>query len=117
MTRAADAPNGYKLEQFIFDVFQYAKNLVAFEIVREEEFSPLKNAPGAGKDCPETCRADLYRLHGKYLSRAGGQVVHQLATGPEVEISPLVSYAGEGLEEVVAAAAAGKEFKAPLLLG
>jgi UDP-N-acetylglucosamine/UDP-N-acetylgalactosamine diphosphorylase len=85
---------------------------VAFEIVREEEFSPLKNASGAGKDCPETCRRDLYNLHKRYITRAGGRFLHDRPAGnvaaaaageelpDEVEISPLVSYAGEGLEGV-----------------
>jgi len=110
----ATANNGYKLEQFIFDVFEHANKLVAFEIVREEEFSPLKNASGAGKDCPETCRRDLYNLHKRYITRAGGRFLERATNGSaaatnssggdepldEVEISPLVSYAGEGLEGV-----------------
>ncbi len=94
---------------------QHANKLVAFEIVREEEFSPLKNASGAGKDCPETCRRDLYNLHKRYITRAGGRFLERATTGSaaaatnssdgldeldEVEISPLVSYAGEGLEGV-----------------
>jgi len=85
---------------------------VAFEIEREEEFSPLKNASGAGKDCPETCRRDLYNLHRRYLVQAGGQISPgDQQESDAVEISPLVTYAGEGLEWV-----RGKHFGLPLLL-
>jgi len=108
----ATTPNGYKLEQFVFDVFELSRKLVAFEIEREEEFSPLKNASGAGKDCPETCRRDLYNLHRRYLVQAGGQISPgDQQESDAVEISPLVTYAGEGLEWV-----RGKHFGLPLLL-
>jgi len=114
----ATVPNGYKLEQFVFDVFEHAQKLVAFQIVREEEFSPLKNNDAAGKDCPTTCRRDLYRLHRQYVLKAGGQFADaDLSNGTDgednaVEISALLSYAGEDLESVVA----GKAYKTPLLL-
>jgi len=108
----ATVPTGYKLEQFIFDVFEYADKLVAVEIVRDDEFSPLKNAAGAGRDCPETCRRDLYNLHKRYIIQAGGQFSSSdEAKDSDVEISPFVSYAGEGLEAV-----RGKTFNVPLFL-
>ncbi|KJE88570.1 UDP-N-acetylhexosamine pyrophosphorylase-like protein 1 [Capsaspora owczarzaki ATCC 30864] len=87
-------PNGVKLEMFVFDVFPLSTNSGALQVLRDEEFSPLKNAPGAGKDCPETCRADLLNLHASYVAAAGGRLLPDAA----VEISPLVTYAGEGLE-------------------
>uniref|UniRef100_A0A1A9VF40 Translocon Sec61/SecY plug domain-containing protein n=1 Tax=Glossina austeni TaxID=7395 RepID=A0A1A9VF40_GLOAU len=91
-----DKPNGIKIEKFVFDVFQFAENFVAMEVPRDEEFSALKNSDSAGKDCPSTARADLYRLHKKYIEAAGG-VVH----GDQCEISPYVSYAGENLSTLV----------------
>lgn len=96
--------NGWKMEMFIFDTFQFAKKMVALEVNREEEFSPLKNGPGAPKDSPETCLADVCRLYAKYIIQAGGSVITDNKASkapPVVEISPLVSYAGEDLESLV----------------
>mmetsp|Transcript_20288 Transcript_20288/g.30145 ORF Transcript_20288/g.30145 Transcript_20288/m.30145 type:complete len:495 (+) Transcript_20288:120-1604(+) len=95
-------PNGYKLELFIFDVFPFAKNMVVMEVVREEEFAPLKNAPGSARDCPETCRQLLKHLHAKWIEKAGGKITSNTqGEQPIVEISPLLSYEGEGLEAAV----------------
>ncbi|KAL1752035.1 nucleotide-diphospho-sugar transferase [Schizophyllum commune] len=89
-------PNGMKLEMFVFDVFPYTKNFAVLEVARNEEFSPLKNAPGTGSDDPETSRRDLLAQHKRFLEAAGATVNE----GVEIELSPLVSYAGEGLESV-----------------
>jgi len=89
-------PNGMKLEMFVFDVFPYTERFAVLEVERKEEFSPLKNAPGTGSDDPGTSRHDLLAQHKKFLENAGAQV----KDGVEIEISPLVSYAGEGLESV-----------------
>ncbi|KAJ7654821.1 nucleotide-diphospho-sugar transferase [Mycena rosella] len=89
-------PNGMKLEMFIFDVFPYTERFSVLEVARNEEFSPLKNAPGTGSDDPETSRKDLLAQHKRFLEKAGAKV----QDGVEIEISPLVSYAGEGLESV-----------------
>ncbi|GAA5875516.1 hypothetical protein JCM8547_001687 [Rhodosporidiobolus lusitaniae] len=87
-------PNGMKLEQFVFDVFPFVKSFALLEAFRAQEFSPLKNAPGTGSDDPETSRRDLLSENRRWLEEAGAT----LADGVEVELSPLVSYAGEGLE-------------------
>jgi UDP-N-acetylglucosamine/UDP-N-acetylgalactosamine diphosphorylase len=89
-------PNGMKLELFVFDVFPFTKRFAVLEVARNEEFSPLKNAPGTGADDPETSRRDLLAQHKRFLERAGAQV----KDGVEIELSPRVSYAGEGLEFV-----------------
>ncbi|KAL1739156.1 nucleotide-diphospho-sugar transferase, partial [Schizophyllum fasciatum] len=89
-------PNGMKLEMFVFDVFPYTKNFAVLEVARNEEFSPLKNAPGTGSDDPETSRRDLLAQHKRFLEGAGAFV----KDGVEIELSPLVSYAGEGLSGV-----------------
>lgn len=89
-------PNGMKLEMFVFDVFPFTQRFVVLEVPRNEEFSPLKNAPGTGSDDPETSRRDLLAQHRRFLEAAGASV----ADGVEIEISPLVSYAGEGLESL-----------------
>ena len=89
-------PNGIKVEKFIFDVFQFSKNFVTWEIPREVEFSALKNSDEAGKDCPSSARNDLFRLHKQYVEKAGA-VFH----GTDIEISPLLSYGGEDLEPIL----------------
>lgn len=91
-----DSPNGIKIEKFIFDVFQFSKHFVTWEVPRHTDFSPVKNSEGAESDCPSTARRDLLKLHKSYIQDAGGT-----AACDEVEVSPLVSYAGENLEEKV----------------
>ena len=87
-------PNGMKLELFVFDVFPFTKNLCVLEVDRQEEFSPLKNAPGSKADCPETSRRDLLAQQRRWLEAAGATVLE----GCDVEVLPAVSYSGEGLE-------------------
>lgn len=90
-------PNGMKLELFIFDVFPHLRaDLIVHEVDRQAEFSPLKNAAGTGVDDATTSRRDLLHLQRSWLERAGATV----AEGVHVEISPLLSYAGEGLDGV-----------------
>ncbi|KAJ1634521.1 nucleotide-diphospho-sugar transferase [Pavlovales sp. CCMP2436] len=48
-----------KLEMFIFDAFFFAKKMVALQVPREDEFAPVKNAPGSVTDSPDTARALL----------------------------------------------------------
>lgn len=102
-----ETPNGIKIEKFVFDVFEFAQKFVTVEVARDVEFSALKNADSAGKDCPSTARKDIFKLHKSYIERSGGTVI-----GEEVEISPLLSYQGENIESIVN----GKVFKAPIHL-
>nr|XP_039317310.1 UDP-N-acetylhexosamine pyrophosphorylase-like protein 1 isoform X1 [Saimiri boliviensis boliviensis] len=119
-------PNGIKMEKFVFDVFPFAENFVAFEVLREEEFSPLKNADLADRDSPCTARRALLAQHYRWALRAGahfldahGAWLPELPCSPPngdppaiCEISPLVSYSGEGLEAYLQ----GREFQSPLIL-
>ncbi|XP_008809596.2 UDP-N-acetylglucosamine diphosphorylase 1 isoform X1 [Phoenix dactylifera] len=101
---------GLKLEQFIFDAFAYAPSTALFEVLREDEFAPVKNANGASHDTPDSARLMLLRLHSRWVVAAGGFLTHSVPlylTG--VEISPLCSYAGENLE----AMCRGRTFHAP----
>lgn len=90
---AGKGNTGIKLESFIFDVFPAARAMAVLEISRDDEFSPVKNAPGSKEDSPDTARAMIAKLHTTWLQQAGVT----LAGGAVVEVSPLVSYGGEGL--------------------
>ncbi|GMP71133.1 hypothetical protein CsSME_00029664 [Camellia sinensis var. sinensis] len=75
---------GYKLEQFIFDAFPYAPSTALFEVLREEEFAPVKNANGSNFDTPESARLLVLRLHTRWVVAAGGFLTHSVplyATG------------------------------------
>ncbi|KAL8935550.1 MAG: hypothetical protein Q9216_005365 [Gyalolechia sp. 2 TL-2023] len=96
-----DQANGIKLEQFVFDVFPLLdlEKFACMEVKREDEFSPLKNARGTGEDDPDTSKQDILNQGRRWVQNAGGSVESESA--PEetgVEISPFVSYGGEGLE-------------------
>ena len=67
------------------------------QVAREEHFSPVKNAPGSATDSPDTARRDVMRLHARWVQAAGARLGGEAADAG-VEVSPLVSYAGEGLE-------------------
>ena len=109
---------GWKFELFVFDVFEFAEKLSAMEVIRAHEFSPLKNATTSPSDNPITCRQHLSQLHQKWVTDAGG-IIHT-STGPSqtggeeplFELSPTVSYAGEGLRQYVQ----GKSFTLPFYL-
>jgi UDP-N-acetylglucosamine/UDP-N-acetylgalactosamine diphosphorylase len=93
-----EKPNGIKLEQFVFDVFPFLTldKFACFEVRREDEFSPLKNARGTGEDDPDTSKRDIMSQGQRWTQEAGATIV---ADGG-VEVSPLISYGGEGLEKL-----------------
>ena len=105
------ANNGMKLESFIFDVFPLSKKMVILDVPRSDEFAPVKNAPGSPSDSPDTARAMFSTLSQKWVNSAGGNLVGDLTA--MCEIRPLISYAGEGLEELVQ----GKDVECPFMLG
>ena len=92
-----EGKNGIKLECFIFDAFPLSTKMAVLEGSRMDEFSPVKNAPGQGlADSPDTARTMLSKQHVRWAEAAGATVV---PGDRPFEISPLQSYAGEGLEE------------------
>ena len=64
-----DAPNGRKLERFVFDALSAARGVCVVETARAEEFSPVKNA--SGSDSPQTARRDLVAQYAGWLRAAG----------------------------------------------
>ena len=95
-------PNGIKLELFIFDAMPLAKSFVALEVDRQGVFAPIKNATGA--DSPATARAAVTQMCLDWLIKAGAAVEGE----GNVEISPLLSLEGEGLDFL-----AGKTVRRP----
>lgn len=84
-----------KFEQFLFDAFPALSSFATFGAYRDDEFAPIKNAEG--NDSPQTAREMLGKLHRSWLAQAGVSVnYHKL-----YEISPALSYAGEGLSEEI----------------
>ncbi|KAA8645572.1 hypothetical protein EYZ11_001803 [Aspergillus tanneri] len=107
-----EKPNGVKLEQFVFDVFPLIplNKFACIEVRREDEFSPLKNAKGTGEDDPDTSKQDIMKQGQRWIEKAGGIVVTE-DDKVGVEVSPLISYGGEGLEFLQ-----GREIKAPAVI-
>ncbi|KAE9368649.1 UDP-N-acetylglucosamine pyrophosphorylase [Stipitochalara longipes BDJ] len=107
-----EKPNGIKLEQFVFDVFPMLEleKFACMEVKREDEFSPLKNAKGTGEDDPDTSKNHVMQQGARWVQAAGATVVSE---GDEtgIEVSPLISYGGEGLEKLK-----GKTITAPAVL-
>lgn len=89
-------PNAYKFELFMFDLFPLAPDMAVMNVGREAEFAPVKNKSGEGvADSPDTARALILALHRRWAEAAGVEAA--ALAGREVEVSPLTSYAGEGL--------------------
>lgn len=107
-----EKPNGIKLEQFVFDVFPMLEldKFACMEVRREDEFSPLKNAKGTGVDDPDTSKKDIMDQGKRWVQAAGATVVSE-GDADGVEVSPLISYGGEGLEKLK-----GKSITAPAVL-
>ncbi|CAM1504311.1 Fc.00g019020.m01.CDS01 [Cosmosporella sp. VM-42] len=107
-----EKPNGIKLEQFVFDVFPMLPlaKFACLEVKREDEFSPLKNARGTGEDDPDTSKRDIM-LQGKRWLEAVSIATVGDKWEEGVEISPIVSYGGEGLDKIKA-----DEIVAPAIL-
>jgi UDP-N-acetylglucosamine/UDP-N-acetylgalactosamine diphosphorylase len=105
-----ESNNGLKLETFIFDIFPLSKTMAVLDVNRSEEFAPVKNAPGSASDSPDTARKYISDLAKKWVTKAGGRLVGD--SEAICEISPLTSYGGEGLEDLVK----DKEIKCPFSL-
>jgi UDP-N-acetylglucosamine/UDP-N-acetylgalactosamine diphosphorylase len=123
-----ETPNGIKLEKFVFDVFEFSESFALYIDARLQEFSPLKNHEDkTAGDNARSARSHLHRLHHSWVLAAGGKFKDEEANSIsesldfsdkskdykfQVEVSPLVSYAGEGLGDLCD----GKVFDLPLSL-
>lgn len=101
-------PNAIKFERFIFDVLPVAETVLVYEIDRQREFNPLKNADGA--DSPQTAHAALCQIYTQWLNSCG---VNVPADTP-VEISPLVALDESELKAKIPPDA---DFTGPIYMG
>ena len=81
----------WKCEAFVFDAIPLATKACCMEVLRQEEFSPVKNKEGV--DSPNTARAAMSNLHKTWLTEAGVVV----PSGVQVEINPLYALDKEEL--------------------
>lgn len=84
--------NGVKFEMFVFDALPFAKNAVTIETLRENDFSPVKNAEGL--DSPQTCRDDQLKQFARWFKASGAEVALDDKGVPTAafEVSPLFGY-------------------------
>ena len=54
-------PNGYKFEQLVLDMIHQLPSCLPYEVIREKEFAPIKNATGI--DSVESARELLKKKH------------------------------------------------------
>ncbi len=85
----------WKFETFVFDAIPLAGKTCCMEVIREEEFAPVKNKDGP--DSPETAQKAMIGLHRGWLQKAG------IDTAPDarVEISPLLALDSIELQEKI----------------
>ncbi len=82
---------GIKFETFVFDSIPLAKKTCCLEVIRKEEFAPVKNQEG--NDSPDTARAAMNAMFSSWLEEAGARI----APSVTVEISPLFALDKEEL--------------------
>jgi UDP-N-acetylglucosamine/UDP-N-acetylgalactosamine diphosphorylase len=87
---------GIKFETFLFDALPLAGRSITLEIIREEEFAPVKNLTGV--DSLESSRQLQSSLFASWLKRLGIEV----KPGISIEISPLFASDFEDLERKAA---------------
>jgi UDP-N-acetylglucosamine/UDP-N-acetylgalactosamine diphosphorylase len=83
-----EAPNGVKLETFVFDAIPLAKHSVILQTEREEEFAPVKNATGT--DSAEVTRQMMTDRAAAWLEAAGVSIPRKSDDTPDctLEIAP-----------------------------
>ena len=107
--------NGIKLEFFVFDTFQYSEKCTIYNIKREEEFAPVKNA--IGDNSPLTARIAFSNYWKKQIIKNGGKFANENYEKDElfVEVSPLFGYLPYG-DQQFKKRVNGQTFVLPLYL-
>lgn len=96
-----DAPNGVKLESFIFDALPLAAKVMLLEGDRKEVFAPTKNATGV--DSAESCRVMLSERNARRLAAAGVSIPYKAdgSLDAVIELSPRTVLDDEDAAELV----------------
>ncbi|MHC5116027.1 MAG: UTP--glucose-1-phosphate uridylyltransferase [Planctomycetota bacterium] len=83
-----EAPNGVKLETFVFDAIPLAKHSVILQTQREEEFAPVKNATGT--DSAEVTGQMMIERAAAWLEAVGVNIPRKPDGTPDcvLEIAP-----------------------------
>ncbi len=92
-------PNGVKLESFIFDAIPLAKRSIILDIVRSEQFAPVKNA--TGEDSAEATHRMMIERAATWLESAGVKVPRKPDRSPDCVIEIAPSFALDA-EDIVA---------------
>mmetsp|Transcript_73109 Transcript_73109/g.136655 ORF Transcript_73109/g.136655 Transcript_73109/m.136655 type:complete len:783 (-) Transcript_73109:23-2371(-) len=93
--------NAMVLETSLLDYFAYTDRAIAFEVPRHLEYAPVRQH--VGPHSAFASRAAMATLHRNWLTSAGWMVAEatssprSLKSNELVEVSPLLSYEGEGL--------------------
>ncbi len=82
---------GVKFETFVFDALSETPASVTMEVLREDEFAPVKNADGA--DSPATAQAAICAYFARWFRKAELPVPEAQVHGePAVEIHPRFAF-------------------------
>jgi len=78
--------DAFKFEKFVFDALPLASATVSLEVLREDEFAPVKNRDGL--DSIESSRQLMMDQHRRWLNERGIEIPPTVRT---IEISPLLA--------------------------
>jgi len=107
-----DRNNGIKLEYFVFDTYQYSEKCTVYNILRDEEFAPVKNP--SGNSSPESARIAHSKYWKQEIIKNGGKFEND-DNDKLLEVSPLFGYLPYG-DKSFKERVNGKTFKLPIYL-
>jgi UDP-N-acetylglucosamine/UDP-N-acetylgalactosamine diphosphorylase len=92
------APNGVKLEAFVFDAIPLAESSIVYETSRAEEFGPIKNAQGV--DSAATSHQLQSERAARWLESCGVKVPRngEGQVEAKIEVSPLTAMCADDLK-------------------